>query len=94
MSLDFVTHLPLTARGFDSVLVVVCKFSKLVVCMPCTAEITAYDTPRLFFDNVVCKFGVPAKIISDRDTRFTSLFWQALFKLLQVKLNLSSAYHP
>lgn len=55
---------------------------------------TAAETARLLFDNVICKYGVPTKIICDRDVRFTSLFWQALFKMLDVKLNLSTAYHP
>lgn len=70
------------------------KFSKLVTLIPTTVEVTAADTARLLFDNIICKYGIPSKIICDRDVRFTSLFWQALFRLLDVKLNLSTAYHP
>ncbi len=94
MALDFITFLPTTARGHDCILTVVDRFSKHVTCIPTTVEVSAADTARLLFDHIVCKYGLPEKIICDRDPRFTSLFWQALFRLLQVKLNLSSAYHP
>ena len=92
--LDFVTALPRTQRGFDAVLTVVCRFSKLVTLIPCTTEIDAHETARLFFEHVVCKYGVPKKLISDRDVRFTSLFWKALFALFSCKLNMSTAFHP
>lgn len=82
MSLDFITGLPPTARGFDTILVLVDRFSKFVSCIPCTETTTAIDVARMFFDHIVCKFGMPLKLISDRDTRFVSLFWQALLKLL------------
>ena len=42
----------------------------------------------------MCKFGMPLKIISDRDVRFTSAFWQQLMKLLQCRVAMSTAYHP
>jgi transposase InsO family protein len=42
----------------------------------------------------VTKFGMPSKIVSDRDPRFTSNFWKSLLKLLNCKLAMSSAYHP
>jgi len=38
--------------------------------------------------------GLPESIVSDRDTRFTSKFWRSLMQLLQVKLNMSTAFHP
>ena len=75
VSLDFVTSLPKTARGFDAVLTVVDKFSKLVTLIPCTTDVDAQETARLFFEHIVCKYGVPKKLVSDRDVRFTSLFW-------------------
>ena len=94
IAIDFVTFLPVTENGYDCILTVVDRFSKLVTLIPTTVAVSAADTARLIFDHIICKYGVPTKIISDRDTRFTSLFWQALFKLLSVKLNLSTAYHP
>ena len=88
------TGLPPTERGHDTILTIVDRFSKYVVLLPCTIELDAADSARLFFDNVVCKFGMPEKLISDRDGRFCSLFWQALFNLMGCKLNMSSAFHP
>ena len=55
---------------------------------------TAPDVARLFFDTVVRHYGLPAVIISDRDTRFTSHFWRALFKLAGTQLAMSTANHP
>ena len=75
IALDFVTALPRTARGHDAVLTVVDRFSKLVTLVPCTIYVDAMETARLFFEHVVCKYGMPRKLISDRDVRFTSVFW-------------------
>ena len=69
------TFLPVTARGYDCILTVVYRFSKLVTLIPTTVEVSAADTARLLFDHIICKYGIPTKIISDRDTRSTSLFW-------------------
>ena len=92
--MDFITHLPVTKRGFDAIMVVVDHFSKWSIFIPCKTTIDAVATAHLFFNGVICRFGVPQKIISDCDPSFTSLFWDGLFKLLGCKLNLSSAYHP
>ncbi len=68
----------MTERGYDAVITIVDRFSKLVVLVPATSAMDAATCARLFFDNWVCKYGIPEKIISDRDVRFTSLFWQSL----------------
>ena len=73
--MDFITDLPVTWSGFDAVFTVVDQFSKMVCFMPCCGTADAATVARLFFNNWVCKFGMPNKIISDRDTKFTSLFW-------------------
>lgn len=54
---------------------IVDRFSRLVRFVPCSSSITAVDCARLFFDHWVCKFGMPQKIISDRDVKFQSKFW-------------------
>src|SRR3954447_12418562 len=38
--------------------------------------------------------GLPSSIISDRDTKFTSRFWQSLFRTMGTRLAMSTAYHP
>ncbi|GKC20804.1 putative reverse transcriptase domain-containing protein [Tanacetum coccineum] len=49
---------------------------------------------RLYIDEIVTRYGVPVSIISDRDGRFTSHFWQTLQKALRTRLDMSTAYHP
>ncbi|GJU85568.1 putative reverse transcriptase domain-containing protein [Tanacetum coccineum] len=49
---------------------------------------------KLYMKEVVTRHGMPVSIISDRDGRFTSLFWQALHKALGTRLDMSTAYHP
>ena len=94
VSVDFVTSLPLTARGYDTLMVVVDRFSKYVVLVPCTADVDAAACAKLFFDIWVTKFGMPSKLISDRDVRFTSGFWNGLMQCLGCRLNMSSSFHP
>ena len=86
--------LPPTARKFDAITVFVDKLTKLAHFVPSTTSATAVDVAHQFFDNIFKLHGLPSSIISDRDTRFTSRFWQELHKLLDVKLALSTAYHP
>ncbi|GKF15503.1 putative reverse transcriptase domain-containing protein [Tanacetum coccineum] len=49
---------------------------------------------RLSIDEIVARHGVPTSIISDRDGRFTSRFWQTMQKALGTRLDMSTAYHP
>ena len=65
----------MTQNGHDSILTIVDRFSKYVILIPLTTTVDAAEVARLFFDHVVCKFGMPSKVISDRDTKFTSMFW-------------------
>jgi hypothetical protein len=51
-------------------------------------------TAKVYFDVIVRRFGLPKTIISDRDTRFMSLFWNKLFQFFETKLKPSSAFHP
>ncbi|CAI7803237.1 unnamed protein product [Closterium sp. NIES-54] len=94
VSLDFITGLPSTSRGNDSILVVIDKFSKMGHFIPTNATATAEATARLLFDRIITIHGIPATLISDRDPKFTSKFWKELMGLLGTKLAMSSAYHP
>jgi hypothetical protein len=91
--MDFVTSLP-PSGGFDAILVVVDKLSKSIVLIPTHTVVTAKETAWLYFNQVCCCHGLALKFISDRDVRFTSSFWQELHRLLQVKLAMSSSFHP
>ncbi len=72
VTMDFVVSLPRSTRGFDAIFSIVDRFSRMCVFIPCTTQVTALDAANLFFEHWICKFGVPKKIISDRDVRFTS----------------------
>ena len=94
VTMDFITGLPVTKHGHDAIIVVVDKMSKMVHYIPTVTAIDAPSTATLFINNVVKLHGVPIRIISDRDPRFTSSFWKALWLQLGTKLKMSTAYHP
>ena len=72
--MDLITHLP-TSKEFDSDFTIVDRFSKYVTFIACKATCAVPDLARLFYDNIVCKFGIPQKIVCDRDSRFLFKFW-------------------
>ncbi|GJZ49134.1 putative nucleotidyltransferase, ribonuclease H [Tanacetum coccineum] len=92
VSMDFITCLP-KSEGGGSIIVVVDRFSKYETFIAAPPDITADATAKLFFKNVVKYWGVPHVIISDRDPRFTGLFWTELFKIMGTDLNFSMSFH-
>jgi hypothetical protein len=93
-SMDLITDL-LPVKGYDSILVVVDRgLSKGVILCPCVKTITWAETATLLRDNLFKRFGLPDEIISDRDPRFAAHAFQELLKLLNIKSNLTTAYHP
>jgi hypothetical protein len=94
ISMDFVGGLPMLRRGHDYLYVVVDRFSKMCILMPCTKQVTAEQTTQLFFQNVWVHFGLPKSIISDRDSRFVGSFWSSLWALMDTKLKKSTTFHP
>jgi transposase InsO family protein len=90
---DFTTDLPLS-NGFDSILVVVDRFSKEVEFIPCNKTTTALDTARLYLHNVWKNHGLPSSIVSDRGPQFASQVMRDLCKRLGIQPKLSTAFHP
>ena len=94
-TMDYITSLPPCARtGNDAVVVFVCKLTKLKHFVACKTNIDAPATARLFLNSVVRLHGMPERIISDRDPRFTAHFWKAFWAGLGTTLSMSTAYHP
>jgi len=95
VSMDLITQLPKTKRGYDAIMVVVDRLTKMVHFAPTFTTVTAPELAALFFDTVYRHHGLPSTIVSDRDPRFTSLFWKALFKHhLGTGLAMSTSNHP
>jgi transposase InsO family protein len=91
--MDFITNLPLANRK-DSISLVVDWFTKMAHFITYNKIITGEETTKLFLDNIYHIHGLPNDIVSDMGTQFTSNFWRGLFQLLNVKINLSTTYHP
>ncbi len=94
IALDFITKLP-ESQGSDSILTITDHdCTKAAVFIPCREEISAEETAALYLKHVFLRYGLPTKIISDRDPRFASKFTRELFKTLGITQNISTAYHP
>ena len=91
--MDFITGLPKSKDGHDAILVVD-RLSKWAYFIPTVTTADAKDTARLFHDHVFARHGMPKRLVSDRDSRFTSHFWRALFDAMGTTLGMSTAYHP
>jgi len=94
INIDFVFGLPQTARGHTGYLSMTCRLSNWLEPGLCTDNITAEGAAQLVFDRWVRTFGLPARIVSDRDPRFTGRFWRELWRLLDTKLDMSTGGHP
>src|SRR6266403_5338385 len=95
VTMDFITKLPTTDAGNDTIVVFVDKFSKMVHYVATREQgLTPDVVASMFFNTVVKHHGVPRSIVSDRDTRFTSRFWTSLMTTMGVQLKMSTSHHP
>ena len=95
VSLDLITQLPVTQNGHDAIAVFVDKLSKRAFFVATHTTVSAPDLAHLFFNTVVRYSGnIPESLVSDRDPRFTSRFWQALWSKVGTRLAMSTADHP
>ncbi|KAJ4966256.1 hypothetical protein NE237_018105 [Protea cynaroides] len=92
--MDFVMGLPLTPRVVDAVWVIVDRLTKTARFKPIRPQYTLERLAKLYVDNIVRLHGVPESVVSDRDPRFTSKFWEGLQKAMGTTLKFSTAFHP
>ena len=84
VTLDFITKLP-ESQGYDSILTITDHDCMgMAVFIPCREEINAEETAGLYTKHVFTRYGLPTKLISDRDPHFASKFTRELCKLLGV----------
>ncbi|GJX37580.1 putative reverse transcriptase domain-containing protein [Tanacetum coccineum] len=94
ITMDFVTKLPKSPQGHDTIWVIVDRLTKSAIFTPMRETDSMEKLARLYIKEVVARHGIPVSIICDRDPRFASRFWRSLQKALGTSLDMSTAYHP
>ncbi|GJS36404.1 putative reverse transcriptase domain-containing protein [Tanacetum coccineum] len=94
ITMDFVTKLPKTSQGYDTIWVIVDRLTKSAIFTPMRETDPLDKLARLYLKEVVTRHGIPVSIICDRDSRFASNFWRSLQNALGTNLDMSTAYHP
>ncbi|KAF5801008.1 putative nucleotidyltransferase, Ribonuclease H [Helianthus annuus] len=94
VTMDFITKLPKTRKGNDTIWVIVDRLTKSAHFLPIKETYSSDMLAQLYVDKIVALHGIPVSIISDRDTRYTSHFWKSFQQSLGTRLNFSTAYHP
>jgi len=94
VSMDFMVRLPKTMEGHDTVLVYVCRLTKMVHLVPMSGTYTAKSCAEAFVQNVWRLHGLPKSFVSDRDKVWTGEFHEHLCHLLGIERRMSTAYHP
>jgi hypothetical protein len=94
ISMDFIVGLPRTAKGYDSIWVIVDRLTKVAHFLPVKTSYPVRTYAELYIARILSLYGVPKTIVSDRGPQFISKFWEELHKSLGTILLHSSAYHP
>ncbi|MBW0501456.1 hypothetical protein O181_041171 [Austropuccinia psidii MF-1] len=93
--MDWVTAVPPGGdRSYNACLVLVDRYRKTAMFLPCHKDDTALDTGIMIWNNIISHTGLFQNIISDRDPKFTSALWTNLYNLFATKLSFSTVYHP
>ncbi|GKD78337.1 putative reverse transcriptase domain-containing protein, partial [Tanacetum coccineum] len=94
ITMDFVTKLPRSSQGYDTIWVIVDRLTKSAIFLPMRETDPLEKLAKMYLKEVVARHGIPVSIICDRDPRFSSNFWKSLQKALGTSLDMSTAYHP
>nr|GEY18936.1 putative reverse transcriptase domain-containing protein [Tanacetum cinerariifolium] len=88
-TMDFITKLPKSSQGFDTIWVIVDRLTKSAHFLPIRENDLLDKLARLYINKIVARHGIPASIICDRDERFTSNFWRSFQKALGTNISRS-----
>jgi transposase InsO family protein len=94
IAMDFFVGLPRTQSGYESIRVIVDQLTMVAHFIPIKTTYSRPQLAELYMSRIVCLHRVAKKIVSDRETHFTSRFWERLHETLDTQLHFSSAYHP
>ncbi|KAK1421015.1 hypothetical protein QVD17_23053 [Tagetes erecta] len=94
ITMDLITKLPKTTKGFDAIWVIVDRLTKSAHFLPIRESYSSEHMAEVYMKEVISRHGVPVSIVSDRDTRFTSRYWRKFQEELGTRLLISTAYHP
>nr|GEW39185.1 reverse transcriptase domain-containing protein [Tanacetum cinerariifolium] len=94
ITMDFITKLPKSSQGFDTIWVIVDQLTKSARFLPIRENDPLDKLARLYLNRIVARYGIHVSIICDRDGRFTSNFWRSFQKALGTDISMSTAYHP
>nr|GEZ22385.1 putative reverse transcriptase domain-containing protein [Tanacetum cinerariifolium] len=94
ITIDFITKLPKSSQGFESIFVIVDRLTKSAHFLPIRENDPLDKLARLYLNRIVSRHGIPVSIICDRDGRFTSNFWKSFQKALGTDICMTTAYHP
>lgn len=91
--MDFIIGFLRTVRHHDSIMVIMDRLKKVAHFIPVKSTFSSNDVSHVFIVDVVRLHGVPKKIVSDKDEKFTSNFWKELFARLGIEMAFSTTYH-
>ncbi|GJX49715.1 putative reverse transcriptase domain-containing protein [Tanacetum coccineum] len=94
ITMDFVSGLPRTPSGYDTIWAIDDRLTKSAHFLPMKKTDSMEKLTQLYLKEVVCRHGVPVSIILDRDSHFTSRFLKSLQEALGTNLDISTAYYP
>jgi hypothetical protein len=93
VGMDFMGPLPVS-KGYDYLMVVIDRLTSMVRLTPTTVKVTVSQVAWLYINEVIKLHGLPESIVSDRDSKFTSLFWREIHRVLGTKFLMSTSFHP
>nr|GEW90241.1 putative reverse transcriptase domain, ribonuclease H-like domain, aspartic peptidase domain protein [Tanacetum cinerariifolium] len=94
ITMNFITKLPKSSQGFNTIWVIMDRLTKSSHFLPIRENNPLDKLARLYLNRIVARHGIPVSIICDRDGRFTSNFWRSFQKALGTDISMSTMYHP